>query len=492
MNSNDGKTEKDVVQPIIRNRRLVRVSVLLLLYYYAWSRVSFPEEDYESYVRDRPHLRNIPRLLDIPEPDNSTFDLSIVKTMYLEAMMDKNLVYDKTREFKQQFNLTGKKMGIILALQEKESKALYAAKERLNTLQRNTASAKHRRSKIMQAKDKAANLEIEQLELEIRKQEYEVFRLLEMGLPHEAQKKSLQQEAVLRTQSILGRLNELIHTFNTRSPRAMTRNELVEYRLLIAAFNMVSNIVADREELSSMIEAFLTSSHLAGVEGGFEVIPTDYDFYDTGEDEDEFEELLRMNLHGAQYTTDERQRGEANWIAPLIAPTAPEEERLNREVERLDREVESLNREVAGLGFAQRNAQQHELEIEAAGRAVAASHEAASKAWSDFELGLKGLKNPVTKTKELCRVCKENVANQRCCKYNRYCSRDCAARDWPQHKYRCENANNRHLFPSMVDMGPGGRFEGYSHEDACAILKEEAEDAIQALEDADAGYESPE
>jgi hypothetical protein len=115
------------------------------------------------------------------------------------------------------------------------------------------------------------------------------------------------------------------------------------------------------------------------------------------------------------------------------------------------------------------------------------------------------------KVRKLCMVCNENGATQRCCtgKFGaKYCSRECARLDWPNHKMRCTNPRIRtsgRIFetsshessvpaiepveealqfetnPSLIDLGPGGRFYGLTWGDAKAILREEAEAVKEAM-----------
>jgi hypothetical protein len=289
-----------------------------------------PRDDMEDSTWESLRTRNLPTIRRNTHDELTWDDNAWMKNRFQEALTDPNSEYGRVVQFEKEFDEVCEQTRQIHATQEQRAKQLHERESNL-AFQRKKLTAKTANPKIRAARAEQAKIEIERLEKEIKEDQEELTKLLCTGLPHEQQRQALLEQAEIRTGRILNRLNDLVHIFNLRSPRIITRDELLEFQILISSFTRISKTVADKRKLSTMIGAFLTSSHLAGVENGVTVVPDDTLLY-FASDLDIALDLTRGDI---LYETNEIQRGEAVWILP-------------------DSEIERLNREAAGLGAAQR------------------------------------------------------------------------------------------------------------------------------------------
>jgi hypothetical protein len=343
------------INAVISDRKEVSVSFLLLLYgnaccYKAWF--------YDDLCKEKPDLLNNRQLRIIPELRES-----------LEKAIDKSTSEEQKEELKRKLRADPKS----IYSRYKSSIGVYRKAD--ETLQRVRKISSKGPKKVQVSRNEM----IDRLEGD----------------------KERVHSLVLEA---FDRLNELLHTFNTRIPRFMTFTEYVEFDTMSYICDEVLKLIPEDLRFP-IIDNFLTRSNLAGVEGGVPVIPTSPEFFGC----DDFTKVIET-FHTRVYptSTSEAQRGEATWIMP---------ESVRREAEAVA-VLSALNQ--AGLG-----------------------HEAAQGMFETDEINSKSSKLP------LCRVCKTNEAGMRCCPTNKYCSRECACQDWPNHKYDCTNPRRRTQNPGL-------------------------------------------
>jgi hypothetical protein len=103
------------------------------------------------------------------------------------------------------------------------------------------------------------------------------------------------------------RLNTLMHRSNSRNPRTITMAEIVEFYCLSLLQPAVIRMMGDADMERQILHDFLKSSHLAGVENGVPVVPTDLTMYTM----DLF--ALAFCKQGTAMKTTSLERGEAEW-----------------------------------------------------------------------------------------------------------------------------------------------------------------------------------
>ena len=528
---------------LIRNRNVVYVGALLILFYEAIAMNTWGHRD----VSELPAARHVPFVLQtISPPVGVTYTPELWDTLTAEFNSDPGTLAYRILEF---------------------DKVVVESIKACDEIQHFIDISNSTRARIGKAMQQCAlKLKSKHPKKEVRlKRRQEGEHDLELLLEEAEASEFLLQDALARqdnyvrteiiehgqglAREFFARLNTLIHRSNSRVPRAFTLEELVEFYCLSLLQPNVMRMVSDTDMEKRMLNEFLELSHLAGVENGIPVVPTDEIMY-IMKQQSFVTNFIRA---GSAVRTTTVQRGEATWDERM-------EERLQERLE------EQLQAQANGLGAAQRrvygdtayqptplsdlipeasqnmakNRKAYEgmlhilwaddgilkadefkrrtLRIRHHCDTLIASLEAQAAVKIDVDMPAIVVDVPVddvpvddvpvddvpvddvpvddvpavaqlfaqlslqeatlpAKKKELCRVCKQNEARKRCCRVARYCSQDCSKADWPQHKLRCEKRIYRRKCPSLADLGPGGRFDGFSYDDAVAILTAEAEDA---------------
>ncbi len=138
-------------------------------------------------------------------------------------------------------------------------------------------------------------------------------------------KNELFGELEVATLFIFSRLTDLIHIINTRVPRIVHLQEVAQYRTLIDAITTALFLFGDDKNLAiGHVYAFLTASHLAGIERGVPVVPTTYEAYEWAKFDIASGFYDMAQEISLPFMTDELQRGEAAWSTDtdIIHPLA--------------------------------------------------------------------------------------------------------------------------------------------------------------------------
>ena len=339
---------KEEINDLIRDRRKVSISFLLLLFYLSCNKISWSPDRYN----DDPMLRNFPRVRESAEKG-------------LNISTSNNKFAELRRELEANPTSINNRFVSSRGVYQKAEEIIKIAKKSL---------LKSRKS--MHNQKEASRIEL------IRKSEMNQTRVHDL------------------VQEAFNRLNELLHTYNTRTPRYVTLPEHAEFFSLTYSCDAILQLLPPQLRFP-IIDSFLTRSNIAGVENGVPVIPNDPSFY-AGHN---FSLVIR-DFHSREYPilTSEAQRGEATWVVPESVRNEAEVNAILHEFQ-----MEELERQQAGRGAAQRR----------------------------FEEGDTGFE---VKKKSLYKVCKTREANQRCCSIQLYCSKACSALDWPCHKNECTNS----------------------------------------------------
>lgn len=527
MNTND-ETVKKV---LIRNRNVVYVGALLILYHEAIGMHSWGYQE----ISDMPELRNLPEVvadLDTLAPFPYTYERWV--EMVDSYKSDPSTLHHRIVQLHQQIlekneavNETGNIIQTTFAAKQKILAEIKQCRKKL--------SSRHSNKEIRAKIRRQATVQLETLleELHI----HEIIEQDMLARPEEEERDELWSEALYLARALHERLNELIHLANSREVRLFKIEEFIEfYSLIMVQTNSIS-LLKNEADRHSIQDDFLHASHLAGVESGLPVVPT----VDRPYESIQKSILLAVRNRGLATRTDSVQRGEATWnrqeaglgaaqrriygdisYSPkprmdIISGIATDMKMVRddyahtlyslqdegfikpEKVQQLLSSLEehsshlltSLTAQAASTGSVVGEPTASEMaEMQSMMRQLGFDQLTDAEALQRTQ-PLEGAKTsalqnattdlPVVK-KELCRVCGRNEARKRCCKVARYCSSDCAKDDWPQHKLRCENKIrcenrlNRRRYPSLADLGEGGRFDGFSFDDAVAILAAEAED----------------
>ncbi len=157
-----------------------------------------------------------------------------------------------------------------------------------------------------------------------------------------------------------------------------------------------------------MADDFLQRSHLAGVEGGIPVIPTDPHFYSKENLEEVIELWKAPDVH--LFDTSEQHRGEATWVTPV--------------------EQAEVNGTEAQDG-AEVNGTEAEDGAEADGP-VEAQGERRERV--QFPCNLCGI-----------------LSHRVCCALASYCSTKCQGQDWKKHKPNCNRKQTNEQINAQID-----------------------------------------
>jgi hypothetical protein len=244
---------------IIRNRGEVAVISLLLLYIKACTLISYGIADgFDCFkMRQHAYTRNLPLIrVSIDSDENITVPY---------------LTFEKARK-----EYEAKPDGLIAQI-KKYSDRIRESRNRLEEMNDNPRGVSHKvKAKITEA--------IEELKSKF------------LGI----------------AQQMLQRLHDYLHTINTRRPRIITVDELIEFNCLsLYIARPFKHIPSDVG--TQMLQDFLTTSNLAGVEDGIPVVPTEEELYCEPAG---FNDIFIMHDEMAKMRTTPQQRGEARWIAP--------------------------------------------------------------------------------------------------------------------------------------------------------------------------------
>ena len=213
---------------------------------------------------------------------------------------------------------------------------------------------------------------------------------------------AVQEEARLLAQTMLNEFAIAMHDVNSRNPRVVTLHELGLMNLT-GTWLPFALLNVNKDARTKMLNTFLNITHLAGVDGGIPVVPTEQSMYPDLQLVKDHRDLFTIS----DINTTELQRGEALWIQDF-----------GDKVEKLHQKAESSslgqiityvdeafmvrlhNEARRGLGAAMRAASGEEAQPAATRQASRAATRQASGAVSPTDSGAAKAPEPQAATRD--------------------------------------------------------------------------------------------